>query len=113
MHALRLACSCVPNSRMGSPSPPSLFWKGVASTNLPLSAPALEVMLSTSMPMVMRDGKACGLMIRSGLQRAQYIDKQMNKHQPMCIRPLESGARVCRQSASRRAPCLLQMTVLV
>ncbi len=33
-----------------------------------VSAPALPVMLSMSMPMVMREGKACGLISRSGLR---------------------------------------------
>ncbi len=32
------------------------------------SAPALPTRLSISMPMVMREGNACGLMIRSGLR---------------------------------------------
>ena len=42
--------------------------------HLPLSAPALLAMLSSSMPIVMRDGKAWGLMSRSGRMpvRAQY-----------------------------------------
>lgn len=34
---------------------------------MPCSEPLLPAMLSMSMPMVMRDGKACGLMITSGL----------------------------------------------
>ena len=49
------------------PAPASFaFAKGVASTNSPLSAPALEHRLSSSIPIVIREGKACGLMIRSG-----------------------------------------------
>ena len=49
-------------------------WKGVASWKFPCKAPAFPAMLSISMPMVMRDGKACGLMMRSGRipVRSQY-----------------------------------------
>ena len=50
------------------PSPPSfVLAKGVASTNSPFSAPALEHRLSSSIPIVILEGKACGLMMRSGL----------------------------------------------
>lgn len=39
---------------------------GVASCAIPCMAPALPARLSTNMPIVIRDGKACGLMITSG-----------------------------------------------
>lgn len=48
------------------PGFPSLAWKGVASTQLPVRAPAFEAMDSMSMPIVIREGKAWGLMMRSG-----------------------------------------------
>jgi len=51
------------------PSPPptlSAPWKGDESTNSPFNRPALPVRLSMSMPMVILDGKAWGLMSRSG-----------------------------------------------
>jgi len=41
-------------------------WNGDASTNSPRSAPAFAPIDSTNIPMVMRDGKAWGLMMRSG-----------------------------------------------
>jgi hypothetical protein len=40
--------------------------KGVASCANPCMAPAFPAMLSTSIPMVMRLGKACGLIMTSG-----------------------------------------------
>lgn len=49
---------------------PSARWKGVESTKCPSSAPALLPRLSISIPMVMREGNACGLMIRSGLHHS-------------------------------------------
>lgn len=49
-----------------TPGLPSEDWKGVASTHVPVSAPALAPMDSISIPMVMREGKAWGLMMRSG-----------------------------------------------
>lgn len=52
---------------MGSSLFPAARWKGVASMKVPPRAPALLFRLSSSMPMVIRDGNACGLMIRSGL----------------------------------------------
>ena len=42
------------------------YWKGVASCARPCIAPAFPAMLSTNMPIVMRDGNACGLMMTSG-----------------------------------------------
>ncbi len=60
---LRDVSSRVPASPFSTPSE---RWKGDASTNCPASAPPFDTKLSTNMPMVMRDGKACGLMIRSG-----------------------------------------------
>lgn len=42
------------------------YVKGVASWARPCMAPAFPAMLSTNMPMVMRLGKACGLMMTSG-----------------------------------------------
>ena len=41
-------------------------WNGVASCARPCIAPALPAILSTNIPIVMRLGKACGLMITSG-----------------------------------------------
>lgn len=39
---------------------------GVASWARPCIAPALPAKLSTNMPIVIRDGKACGLIMTSG-----------------------------------------------
>ena len=52
--------SRLPNSSMGFTKSLgfSHFWKGVASTKWPLRAPTLLVRDSTSIPMVIRDGKA-------------------------------------------------------
>ena len=47
---------------------PADFWKGVASLNVPFRAPALLTRLSISIPIVIREGNAWGLIIRSGLQ---------------------------------------------
>mmetsp|Transcript_24694 Transcript_24694/g.57512 ORF Transcript_24694/g.57512 Transcript_24694/m.57512 type:complete len:240 (-) Transcript_24694:2324-3043(-) len=41
-------------------------WKGVASCRMPCSAPALPAIDSRSMPIVMREGKPCGLKRMSG-----------------------------------------------
>lgn len=42
------------------------YLKGVASWARPCRAPAFPAILSTNIPIVIRDGKACGLMMTSG-----------------------------------------------
>lgn len=50
----------------------AIAWSAPPPSHPPhLSAPALPVRLSISMPMVMREGKACGLISRSGLRRSE------------------------------------------
>ena len=64
------------------------YLKGVASCAIPCIAPALPAILSTSMPIVIREGKACGLIMTSGWiplsLKGMSIIGHFCEHTPFC-----------------------------